>query len=581
MLVVMTTSAAGAFHQGFRLSVGHQRKKRWQNHHNIVSPCHHSVHGQPTSSDNVQQGSISSPRHWFPRNIDCTWSLASGRIWLEIQSKSISSSGSSKSPFLLLSGNNNAIGNLSKSHHHHHHHHVGRSHPSGGTSDACVHRLEVIREPEQFNICETNSSQVQTLLVRDRVLLRFVSQRGSMSGSELDFNIFYILLPEEPVIVADTQCDRVIEETNGTLELMADRLLLLRHKQLKCRYRFRAGDDYRIRIVIRRLVFDPIRQCEESDECSDVDRHQFDSLTVSDRDLLACFCRSGNDRNNSTVLAVLDSPSNRLDVQLNLKQIYDQSYKDPNIYRFQIDYAWIEDRCGNPIDDDQGGVIRWRSDSFTGGGGGDGGGNQSCTWLIELPDNDRILLKINMALAKEGDDGDCDRNHIRLGYQGNNTSSRQVDRFCSSTNGEFISPFALRYLHVQLRADAVQHQQPPARFLLKWNVLFRTAAVQDETTGDKEKENKEEVIRDSGFPCPDTNWSIPESLVCDGRINCPQQSLFGYLLDEESCTRSYYQDYYPWVMVLVVSFGFSVMISLASVSSHVRKWREVKTPARD
>lgn len=241
----------------------------------------------------------------------------------------------------------------------------------------------------------------------------------------------------------------------------------------------------------------------------------------------------------------MDSASNRLDIQLDLKQVFDQSYKDPNIYRFQIDYSWIEDRCGNPIDDDQGGVIRWRADS---------GGNQSCTWLIELPENDRILLKINMVLGK-----DCRQNYISLGYHGN--QSRQVDRLCS-INGEFISPFALRYLRVQLEAV-----QPRARFLLKWNVLFRT--------------DNAEQFEPLGFPCPDTNWSIPESLVCDGRINCPQQSLFGNLLDEESCTRSYYQDYYPWVMVLVVSFGFSVMISLASVSSHVRKWREVKTSTHD
>lgn len=427
---------------------------------------------------------------------------------------------------------------------------------------ACFHRLEVLREPEQFNICESNSSQVHSLLVRDRVHLRFVSQRGSLSGSELDFNIFYMLLPEEEPVVAETQCDRIVEESNGTLELLGDRLLL-RQKQLKCRYRFQAADDYRIRITIRQLIFDPIRQCEPGDECSDTNR-QFDSLLVTDRDLLGCFCQSTNTNNNATV--VVDSASNRLDVQLDLKQVFDQSYKDPNIYRFQIDYTWIEDRCGNPIDDDQGGVIRWRADS---------GGNQSCTWLIELPENDRILLKINMAT---GDD--CRHNYVSLGYHGN--GSRQVDKICSM-NGEFISPFALRYLHVQLQAAQLQVGQPRARFLLKWNVLFRTltdAAVAIAQSPAEASTSNVVLLVDS-FPCPDTNWSIPESLVCDGRINCPQQSLFGYLLDEESCTRSYYQDYYPWVMVLVVSFGFSVMISLASVSSHVRKWREVKTMTRD
>ena len=514
VLVELITTPAGFFHQGFRLSVTHQRKRKSQSH-SIVSPCQNSISSATTGHG--QQGSILSPRHWFPRNVDCTWSLTSSRIWLEIQSKSKLNSAAAA----LASSNGSAT---------------------------CFHRLQVQRGPEELTICESNSTQVHTLLVRDQVQLRFVSQRGSMSGSELDFTLFYMLLPEEAPTLADTQCDRILDETNGTVQLLGDRLLL-RQKQLKCRYRFQAADDYRIRIRIRQMVFDPIRQCEPSDDCSDSAR-QFDSLLVSDRDLIRCFCQS------STNETVVDSASNRLDVELDLKHVYDQSYKDPNIYRFQIDYSWIEDRCGNPIYDDQGGVIRWRAESV---------GNQSCTWLIQLPENDRILLKINMAL---GNSKDCVRNYVALGYHGN--GSRQVDRLCSS-NGEFISPFALRYLHVQLEASA---QQPKARFLLKWNVLFRTADSSEPIPYGVESVEQQSDT----FPCPESNWSIPESLVCDGRINCPQQSLFGYLLDEDSCTRSYYQDYYPWVMVLVVSFGFSVMISLASVSSHVRKWREVKAP---
>jgi hypothetical protein len=98
-----------------------------------------------------------------------------------------------------------------------------------------------------------------------------------------------------------------------------------------------------------------------------------------------------------------------------LKHIYYQSYKDPNIYRFQIDYSWIEDSgCGNPIEDDQGGMIRWRADPLI------GKRNQSCTWLIEVPDNDRILLKINMAQLGDSTDN-C---HVSLGYHGRQNNSQ-------------------------------------------------------------------------------------------------------------------------------------------------------------
>jgi hypothetical protein len=536
-----------------------------------------------------QQGSVVSPRHWFPRHVDCTWTLTSTRIWLEIHSKSNNKLSSS----WTTTSHNNAT---------------------------CFHRLQLHRtssDPaEQMTICESNSSsagqqQLQTatptLLVRDRVQLRFTSLRGSMTGSEMDFSLFYMLLPEEVAAVAETLCDRILEDSNGTIDLIGDRLLLMRHRQLKCRYRFQApdgGDDYRIRIVIRQMVFDPIRQCEpgrDDDECSrmDSDRQDFDWLLVSDRDLLHCFCQSSSHQEP----IVVESASNRLDVQLDLKHIYDQSYKDPNIYRFQIDYSWIEDSgCGNPIEDDQGGMIRWTADPSSASSTHllPWRSNQSCTWLIEVPDNDRILLKINT--DQLGDSADnC---HVSLGYHGRQNDSRhqhgqqqrrrlrqavamdnRTGQFCSM-NAEFISPFGLRYLHVQLETA----NNPRARFLLKWNVLFSSSAPESSSTVDEGQIGAAAGAGANGsssstlmslFPCPDSNWSIPESLVCDGRINCPQQSLFGSLLDEESCTSrnsSYHQDYYyPWVMVLVVSFGFSVMISLASVSSHVRKWREVKT----
>ncbi|XP_045030944.1 uncharacterized protein LOC123473722 isoform X2 [Daphnia magna] len=571
VMVELISSPTGFFHQGFRLSVTHQRRRK-SDHQSIVSPCYHSI---TASGQFYQQGTITSPRHWFPRNVDCTWSLTSSRIWLEIQSKSNKLSSSS---WATSSGHyNNAT---------------------------CFHRLLVHRtssDPaERMTICEHNSTSsstpTRTLLVRDQVQLRFFSQRGSMTGSDMDFSLFYMLLPEEVPVVVDTLCDRILEEPKGTIDLIGDRLLLMRHKQLKCRYRFQApyGDDYRIRIVIRQMVFDPIRQCDPGrrDECSiDSNRQDFDWLLVSDRDLLHCFCQSAGKNQEPTII---DSASNRLDIQLDLKHIYDQSYKDTNIYRFQIDYSWIEDSgCGNPIEDDQGGMIRWRADPK--------GSNQSCTWLIEVPDNDRILLKINMAFAGNSSDH-CHRNHhVSFGYHGRKNDSQQRQQRLRqvvtmenygkdecSMNGEFISPFGLRYLHVQMETKSANN--PRARFLLKWNVLFNSVSSlssQESSSGVTSADN--EVAPGGGmlllplFPCPDSNWSIPESLVCDGRINCPQQSLFGYLLDEESCTlrnSSYNQDYYyPWVMVLVVSFGFSVVISLASVSSHVRKWKSPITSA--
>jgi hypothetical protein len=47
-------------------------------------------------------------------------------------------------------------------------------------------------------------SSMPTLLVRDRVQLKFTSLKGSMTGSEMDFNFFDMLLPEQVPVVSET-----------------------------------------------------------------------------------------------------------------------------------------------------------------------------------------------------------------------------------------------------------------------------------------------------------------------------------------------------------------------------------------
>ena len=71
---------------------------------------------------------------------------------------------------------------------------------------------------------------------------------------------------------------------------------------------------------------------------------------------LGCFCQStiANDINQQQKADMaMDSSSNFLDLQLNLDNIYDEAYKDDGLYRFTVDYVWIADRCGRPVDGDQ------------------------------------------------------------------------------------------------------------------------------------------------------------------------------------------------------------------------------------
>lgn len=484
VMVEMSTSPSGSFHQGFRLSVTHQRRRKSQAQ-SIISPCHRLI---DASTGANRQGSILSPRHWFPKNIDCTWTLKSKRILLEIQSKS------------------------------------GQNHHQ----DSCFHQLEL---PDDSILCESNRT-IPSILIRDQVRLHFFSLRGSLSGSELDFRINYILLPAQDPFLPGSICDRIVEDSKSDFDLMGDRLLLRDNPYLKCHYQFQAPENYRIRIIIKRLSFDPIRQCEfKTDDCID---KPFDSLIVSDRNLRSyCFCQSSANQ------TILESTSNLLDVWLDLKQIIEQAYKDPDIYRFHIEHTWIEDRCGRPIDHGQGGAIRWISTNPD---------DQACSWLVELPPNDRILLKMT------SNHQDCGSTKLILSYHDNGTR-HQVETLCN-LNGEVISPFPLRFIHVQL----VEIRSSNIRFVLKWNVLFDGP-----------------ILGPSFFLCPESNWSIPMDLVCDGRINCPQNDLYGYLLDEGFClAQNNHHIYYPWFLVLICSFGFGLLIVIAGFfSRHVRKWRHV------
>ena len=84
IIVEFTAAASGLFHDGFRLTVSHrQRRKTFEQ--SIISPCEQVIH-----SANSSQGHIYSARHWFPKNTDCTWTLAGQdkeRVWIEIRSK--------------------------------------------------------------------------------------------------------------------------------------------------------------------------------------------------------------------------------------------------------------------------------------------------------------------------------------------------------------------------------------------------------------------------------------------------------------------------------------------------------------
>lgn len=486
MMVELTTSASGMFHQGFRLSVSHQRKrKKFSINQDVMLENCHSVIDVSVQ----QQGLITSPRHWFPRNTDCTWSLTGNpdhQIWLEIQSPK-----------------------------------------SKRKIHTCWHQLEIShRSGNPLMICEWNSSIVHSLLVPNRVNLHFSSPTGSLTGLEFGFHIFYMSVPEETYIEG-TICDRIVTDSKGTLELIANRLLL-RHEQLVCNYRIEAPRGYRIEIAIKQLTFDPIRQCDDARDCSNASR-PFDSLVVWDRDVLQCFCQS------SSNVTKMVTTSNRVTIQLDLKHIFDQAYKDGGIYRFQIDYAWTVNECGHPVNSFHEGYIHWRANNNV--------ATKSCSWLIDLPTNNRVLFKINSFLGK-----DCRFNTLLLRYYGN--VSREDHHLCLP-NGEYISPFPLRFVYLQLQSDRLQ-----TLFHLKWNVLFDSYPTDDP--------NKR-------FPCPNTSWSIHKELVCNQQIDCPQNQLYGYLLDEELCNSQLLtHDFYTWLLGILV-FSLSTSITVLFIFT-VRIW---------
>lgn len=251
-MVELIMSPTGDFRQGFRLSVAHHRRKKSKIEGNIVFPCHHSIVDDDrkpsqelsayTSSDGWRkQGSFDGPKHWFPRMTDCVWSLIAAsqedRIWVEIHSRRMLTHGPSavnSSDLMLDSG-------------------------------CLFHRLEVNGQTDSLTLCGGSHSTEDTakmtplndsyhrehvtLLSRDRVDVRFFSRLGSLTGTEIDFNIFYMFLPaiedeSESAVgsVGNPPCNRTItgedDGNGGTLHLIENRLLLRQNKRLTCRYRF-------------------------------------------------------------------------------------------------------------------------------------------------------------------------------------------------------------------------------------------------------------------------------------------------------------------------------------------------------
>ena len=158
----------------------------------------------------------------------------------------------------------------------------------------------------------------------------------------------------------------------------------------------------------------------------------------------------------------------------------------------------------------QSGVINWHSDPLN------TSPSLTCSWLVEFPENDRILLKINAALSETGDDGkDCqNRNNLTtISLIFNNGSRRQVQHFCEkSLNVEFVSSFSVKYLQVIVVDSTAQHLSR-YHMTLKWNILFQTNS--DDADGIDGDDSSSLV---DWFKCPMSKWLLPRELVCNGQI---------------------------------------------------------------
>ena len=487
VMVELVTSASGHLHQGFRLNVSHRRRRTKATSRSLVTPCRNVI-----DVSSRRQGLITSPHHWFPADTDCSWSLVtnndtSERIWLEI--------------------------------------HWPRP---KRTVNTCAHRLQIQQPSGDLQLlCEGNETRSHvTLVPGQRVDLRFTSQLGSLNGlTEFQFNIFYMLVRQE-VTVEGSICDRSVSERHGRLELVSDRLLLKR-KSLRCTYRITAPQHHRIELVVKELTFDPIRQC---DDVSSRPERSYDSLSVHDGQLVRCFCRSTTNQSR------LVSSSNELVLVLDLMHIFDEAYKDAELYRFDVEYSVSVNECTAPVAGTHSGSIDWRTHQTP---------PRACSWYIVLPENARILFKINSDIGEN-----CNSNGLTLRYYERNvTSERRHERKLCTPNGEYVSPFPLRSVHVQLMSDRAE-----SVFHLQWNVL-------------------DDAV--SSYACPNSSWGLPTALRCDGQINCPQTELYGYLLDEEMCGESrssgYLHQLQSDVLLFVLALTVSLVVVLALVFVYFRR----------
>ena len=70
-------------------------------------------------------------------------------------------------------------------------------------------------------LCESNDTRSYSALVAERIDVHFSSQRGSLNGLDLEFNIFYLLAGDKSNVVEGSVCAQVIRQSRGKLQLMA------------------------------------------------------------------------------------------------------------------------------------------------------------------------------------------------------------------------------------------------------------------------------------------------------------------------------------------------------------------------
>ncbi|GAB6025975.1 hypothetical protein CHUAL_011944 [Chamberlinius hualienensis] len=364
--------------------------------------------------------------------------------------------------------------------------------------------------------CGKHQPNETYLSTKNDFYIEYDSKIGSYDGSNFEFLILYTFIDTETTgrPIVGTDCDELYDSRsgnkNGLFNFFKNRFRLWKKRHLTCTFQFQGRVTERVKVTITHIRLNPRRPCNSDEKliCSSKDNRStstsLDSLSIYDSvdSPIDCLCDS------VYVPYAIASTDESLILTVHLSNIPALAYRDIDTYSIKGHYEFLQVGCGDSqLQGSQGQLNFPAIDSSS------LPNNIQCKWTIELTEGTNLVIKIYKLFLT----GNCTTDYLKM-YRKNGGN---VEVLCKNNmKSEVVLSWSSDDDDNKVILE-LNSSSSSARLKLLWS----------EMTSAKSHMNCD-------YRCKGGHYCIPNELVCNGVINCPESGSSWDPLDEgiDACT---------------------------------------------